>query len=224
MHRFIAHLFPRSCASCDAETTEPLLCPVCAVSLYPNPSPCPRCALPHRAEGCPCTPGELAAAHSPYLYGGELAVVLQRLKYQSRSDLARATGRFVAPSLAAFALEFAADLVVPVPSHWRTRLRRGMDHALEIARATRCPVPVAPALGKVRRTHRQAELRWRERQANVAGCFAARRRWRTTLVGARVVLFDDVATTMATLREGAAALRGAGCASVAAFTVARAEP
>jgi len=161
---------------------------------------------------------------SPFLYGGELAVVLQRLKYQSRSDLARAAGRFIGPDLAAFVRSIDADLLIPIPSHWRTRLGRGMDHTLEIAQATRCPVPLAQALRKARPTRRQAELRWRERQDNVTGSFAVRGCWRRALAGARVVLFDDVATTMATVRAAASALETAGCASISAFTIARAEP
>ena len=160
----------------------------------------------------------------PFLYGGELAVALQRLKYRSRSDIARAVGRWIGPALSTYATAVDADFIVPIPSHWLTRLHRGMDHMVEVAQATRSQVPVISALQKTRRTPRQAGLTRTNRHRNVAGCFRVRRRWRRRLEGARVVVIDDIATTTATMQAAAMSLQQAGCVSISAFAVARAEP
>jgi predicted amidophosphoribosyltransferase len=73
----------------------------------------------------------------------------------------------------------------------------------------------------VRQTYPQARLTRAERRENVASAFAARRTER--IVGRRVVLVDDVATTGATVGACAEALRAAGAREVTALVVAVAD-
>jgi ComF family protein len=114
-----------------------------------------------------------------------------------------------------------ADLVVPVPLHWRRRLSRGYNQAEEIARplARLLDRPLRRALRRVRATPPQTRLSRRQRESNVSNAFRARGRSR--LADSRVLLIDDVATTGSTLEAAASCLQTAGARSVVALVAGR---
>jgi len=199
--RALDQIIPRKCAACDGPTTEVLLCTVCSESLYPNPD------------------NPIAA---PYLYGGELATAIQHLKYGRRPDIARRLGHFIAPLLHELCAKSQSNAIVPVPCHWRVRLSRGMDTNLEILAGARPPVPIIRGLYKARHTRRQVGLSRRERASNLLRSFKPSRRSHA-LAGRRVVLFDDVVTTRATLDAAAECLYSVGCLEVQVFAVARSD-
>jgi ComF family protein len=144
-------------------------------------------------------------------YGGPIADAIQRFKYEGRSELGASLGIFMAH--VAKGADLDVDAVVSVPLHWRRRRKRGYDQAALLAR------PIAKCLGvpallrglrRVRNTTSQVDLRFRERQQNVAGAFMP-----GSLRGAkRVLLVDDVRTTGATLSSAAEALRAGGVSEV----------
>jgi len=228
-------LYVPACAACDARVArgQPLCAP-CASSLVPIGAACPRCAEPLAGPAStPCArcrrdPLPLDGIAAPWRYGGELGRALRRLKFDGRPDVARTLAPLVAPFLAAVARATGADVIVPVPLHWRRRAARGfnqaqllLDHA---GRAARLDVPRrAGLLRRVRPTLAQTGLSARERAANLAGALAAPARARRDLVGRTVLVFDDVVTTGATMAAAARALRAAGAAGVHGFAVARAE-
>jgi ComF family protein len=116
-------------------------------------------------------------------------------------------------------------VVVPVPLHPTRLAERGYNQAalLAAAAARELPAPLEPrALRRRRPTLQQAHLARARRLENVAGAFAPGPR-APSVLGRRVLLVDDVATTGATLAACARALREAGAASVTPVVVARAE-
>ncbi len=224
--RFIADaLLPRLCPACGEETTSPLLCATCEVALYETENPCPRCALPRLSPSCPCRPhaSALTTVSAPYLYGSELALTLQRLKYGRRDDIAAALGRWIQSELAAFCDRVGASWIVPVPSHWSSRLARGMDPILEILSGANTCIPVVRALRKTRRTKRQASLTRKERLLNLRGSLRVPKRYQPHVRQRSVVVFDDIITTMSTIKEAANTLVQAGCPQVFAFAIARSD-
>ncbi len=119
-----------------------------------------------------------------------------------------------------------ADAAVPVPLHWMRRWRRGFNQASLLA--GQLPIPVWPALSRVRRTNSQVGLTASARRRNVRDAFSlARRRWpwqvrwRDKIDGRIVVLIDDVTTTGATLEACAEVLCDAGAREVRVLTAAR---
>jgi len=226
-------LYVPSCAACDARVARGApLCAPCAASLEPISAACPRCAEPLAGPvslvcaRCRRRPLPIDGIVSPWRYGGELGRALRRLKFERRPDLGRALAPLIAPFLAAAATAAGVDLVVPVPLHWRRLVARGYNQADVLCRhaAAQLAVPCRPRLLRRRRaTQPQTGLSARHRARNLDGAFAVPTRSIPLVTGRRVLLFDDVVTTGATLAAAARALRAAGAASVHGFAVARAD-
>jgi ComF family protein len=200
-------LYRPQCAACAKPSPGPL-CADCAVSLVPLTSQA-------------AAPPPLERIASPWAFGGALASAIRRLKFAGASHIARTIAPLWAPVIEAAVIEHDG-IVVPVPLHWRRRLRRGFDqtwllaaHACSLAKL---PRPV-PALRRIRHGTAQSKLAAAERAANIAGAFAVRR----DVAGRAIILVDDVTTTGATLTAAARALVDAGASIVVGVTVARAE-
>jgi ComF family protein len=225
-------LFTRVCAACGAAAPGALCLP-CAGTLVELGAACPRCAEPLpgppsiTCSRCRRAPLPLAAIVAPWRFGGAIADALRRLKFSSRTHVARTIAPLVAPYLAAVCRLAEIDVVVPVPLHWWRRTRRGFDQAALLAGAAARVDPgiarIRHPLRRARRTAPQTGLAAAARAANVAGAFTVPPRARRLVAGRRVVVFDDVVTTGATMAAAARALRAAGAAEVLGFAIARAE-
>lgn len=223
-------LAPSVCLACPATGAHRLgLCAACRGRLRRLwPPTCAGCgrslAAAHAPAGYRC--GSCRARGSPlhrlvavWSYQPPLDRVVKALKFERLS--------FLGPELAREMLRAgleppAADLVAPVPLHWRRRLARGFDQAEGIARplADALGVPWARALRRVRATPAQTrQTAGRGRRRNLRGAFRARRH--APIAGRRVLLIDDVVTTGATLEAAARALRRAGARRVEALVAAR---
>jgi ComF family protein len=111
-----------------------------------------------------------------------------------------------------------ASCVIPVALHPSRRRQRGFNQALDLARLLQRPV--VPAVRRIRATATQTDLPAAQRHRNVRDAFAVTRA-AASLVGAVVVLVDDVSTTGATLEACARVLKEAGVKEVRALTAAR---
>ena len=121
-----------------------------------------------------------------------------------------------------------ADLIAPVPLHWRRLLTRRYNQALLLARAVSRAKPeeasarlVPDLLRRHRWTGSQAGLRAKERRRNVREAFAIHPRWAAEVAGKTVVLVDDVLTTGATAEACARVLQRGGARHVDVLTLAR---
>jgi ComF family protein len=202
------------------------LCAGCSGDLVVNALCCPRCALPLSAPAPLC--GEclkseppFATAWAPFHYAHPLDLLEARFKF--RTDLA--AGRVLADLLVQCASRDTPaqpQLIVPVPLHARRLRERGYNQALELARplAHALAIPLRhDVLVRTRATLAQTGLDAKARRRNLRGAFAVTERAR---LPAHVVLFDDVMTTGATLREGARMLLRAGAKRVDVWALARA--
>lgn len=153
-------------------------------------------------------------------YEGGLREAVHALKYRGKLALAEPLGCALAEVVAAEELLAGTDVISPVPLHRRRQVDRGFNQAEELARSLGRALhkPVVAALKRVRDTPSQTELDEEGRRRNVRGAFQVCR----DVVGARLLLVDDVVTTGSTLQECARALKAAGAAEVCAVSVAMA--
>lgn len=220
-------LVPSACLACGRTGGVRLfrggVCEECWTGLPLPDEGCPICADPLPGSDsagcgrCQISPPPFARLSAAAAYRGSAREILIAFKFGGAD--------FLAPRLAAFMVERIGvpsdfDEVTAVPGRARARLLR--DHAAE-----RLAGEVADALEvefasdrirKVRATARQSALPAARRAANVSGAFSAR-----PGAPARVLLVDDVATSGATARECARALRRAGAREVYVWCFARAN-
>ncbi|HSB79407.1 MAG TPA: ComF family protein [Candidatus Methylomirabilis sp.] len=165
----------------------------------------------------------LARAVLRYREGGIARAAILLAKHGGRLSLLRHLAKLLAEEAPQHLLVGAWDGLVPVPLHWRRRLRRGFNQAEILARGVgrdhRLPV-LRGALRRLRPTPPQqgdADAR----RANVRDAFAVPDG--KVAAGKRLLLVDDVFTTGATANACAQVLLAAGAEAVGILTLARVE-
>ncbi|MCP4320239.1 MAG: ComF family protein [Hyphomicrobiales bacterium] len=167
-------------------------------------------------------PPAFAKARSAVLYDEAARLLVQRLKYKDRVDLAGAMAGWMAR--AGGDVICAAETVVPVPLHRRRLMKRQYNQAAELARAlaVRTRLPYLPAaLLRTRATRLQVGLGTQARADNVKGAFAVPAGRQTQIAGKAILLVDDVYTTGATVKAATRALLKAGAGKAFVLTFAR---
>ena len=230
-----AFLFPPVCAGCRRQVGQPgSLCPSCWPGLRFLEEPwCPVMGTPFEhdmGEGflsaeAIADPPPFARARSAVAYSGVARHLVQGLKYSDRTDLAPWMARWMLRPGAELVAE--ADVIVPVPLHWRRFLSRRYNQSAELARAlarqTRKSFEPA-AVARVKKTRQQVGLTSGQRDDNVRAAFKVPQEREILLRGRRVLLVDDVYTTGATVRAVTRALKKGGAAAVDVLTFARVLP
>jgi ComF family protein len=222
---------PTLCAACRAPVNGEGLCAACwsQLSFIERPY-CERLGIPFVYDPGPGLLSMEAIADPPAFHRARAAVryddvaraMVHALKYQDRTDLAPVMGRWMARAGAELLAD--ADVIVPVPLHWRRGLARRYNQAAMLAATIgrQTKVSVAPyLLGRVRPTDQQVGLSRADRAANVQGAFAVPDRHKSALHGRRVVLVDDVLTSGATTDGCARTLLRARAARVDVLVFAR---
>lgn len=227
-------LLPPRCLACENPVErQGLLCAECFPRHRFITAPmCERCGVPFahpgeagpegRCESCLIHPPLFGRARAVWRYDAASRDILLPLKHADRTELAPGLARLMAA--AGRELLEGADLLVPVPLHYRRLVARRYNQAALLAhgigRIARVTV-VPDLLRRVRATPSLGELGAAERAAVLAGTIAVAPRHRARLAGRRVVLIDDVLTSGATANECARVLLDGGAAAVDVLAAAR---
>ncbi|MBF5081417.1 ComF family protein [Quadrisphaera sp. INWT6] len=239
MAALAAALWPVSCAACGAP--DRALCRACARPLRERAGS--RAAL--AGTTAPGAPAVWATA----AYEGPVRTGLVAWKDRGRADL----DRWLVPALAeavqaalvqgeslvpdrwavggsAAVGDAGTVLLVPVPSRRAAVRERGRDAVGDLARGAAgllrrrgLPVLVVGALSAGRGLRDQVGLDAASRAHNAARSLGVAGRAGARVVGAPVLVVDDVVTTGSTLAEAARVLRGAGAEVLGAAAVAAAQ-
>lgn len=202
------------------------MCLLCQELIKPLQKPmCDICGTPTRMQNlcsrCKRNKPGFNSLRSWAEFEGPVQKAIHRIKY--RRDLS--LGFEIAKLMETFIedLNWPIDIVIPVPLGRKRKTERGYNQVGIIA------YPLALRFGwnyhpkgliRIRETETQVGLNANERRINVTGAFKANPH---KVAGKKVLIFDDVATTGATLSSCTNALKAAGATDVFAVTVARAS-
>lgn len=166
-------------------------------------------------------PQGLTEAWFDYDPASEWAKMIWEAKYHDMPRLARELGYLFGTELRRRHGEVPADVLLPVPMHWRKRMKRGYNQSVEIARGLSQATGIAIGDNlRARSAHKsQTHKGDTARRENVRGIIAVDHP--AELDGLRVVIVDDIITTGATISECAAelSLSGARPASIGFITL-----
>lgn len=199
-------LSPRYCAICGTRlnTSEQKVCTNCLLT------------MPYVGEmdfvDNPITrlfwgkiPIERGFSYIHYSRGDNSHKLLMQLKYAHRLDVGRWAGRIIAGELLPKGFFDGIDCIVPVPLHWRRRLKRGYNQSEQIARGvasvTRLPL-LKSHVCRIRNNETQTHKSADERMRNVENLFRVVR----PIPYHHILIIDDVLTTGATLYSCAKAI------------------
>jgi len=158
-------------------------------------------------------------------YAGAAAEAIKAAKYRRRRSAARALGEVLVQQVwrrPHLLPGERVDFVLPVPLHPNRLSQRGFNQAEEIVS------PLCESLGlalrpgllkRVKDIPPQVGLSAKARRENVKGAFALASG--EPLCGKRILVFDDVMTTGATVNECARVLKRGGAAEVHVLALAR---
>lgn len=225
----LALCYPPSCPACGRPSSaEGNVCGSCMPQLRQIAAPHCQCCgapFPYAMETDICAlclhaRPPYAAARAVWVYNDISRAMIGALKYGDRSTEIARYGAQLAQ--AGRELLAGADVIVPIPLHWRRLMERRYNQsawlAYALARHTGHRVDVR-LLKRVRYTRPQARLSIEERRKNMREAFIV-------TDGARVkdkviVLVDDVITTGTTIHEATDMLMQAGAREVRVLTLAK---
>src|SRR6478609_1052261 len=222
---------PTLCVSCREPVEGEGVCAACWARLSFIERPyCPRLGIPFVYDPGPdmlsmeaiASPPAYQRARAAVRYDDIARTLVHALKYQDRTDLAPAMGRWMAR--AGRELLEEADVLIPVPLHWRRGWSRRYNQSGALARVIERQTGVklaSEALRRVRATEQQIGLSRSQRASNVQGAFKVAPERAADIEGRRVVLVDDVLTSGATTDACARALLRARAAQVDVLVFAR---
>ena len=229
-------VLPPLCLGCGEIVETPgALCAACWPGFaFIAPPYCARCAYPfvqQVGEGalcgaCAARPPRYRRARAALVYDDKSRKLVLPFKHGDRTDIARACGGWMARAGADLLAE--ADLVAPVPLHWRRLFTRRYNQAPAAGphRRRRGAVDAGPAGPRPAAARGAGPARrpgWRPSSATTTSgrpstsIRAGPRRSRAR----SVLLIDDVLTTGATVEACARALQRGGARHVDVLTLAR---
>ncbi len=226
LRELAALLFPGACALCGAELPPHAVagvCPGCWLALPRLTEACPRCARPGPGTA-PCArcrrdPPAFERLVAPFVYREGVVTLHRALKFHGDAALLPCLARRMGGAWRVRAGTLPEWVVAAPVEPWRLGPRRRAAPRLAEAVARALSRPFLPgALYKTRRTGSQTARRGRERERALSGSMGCRPR---ALAGGHVLVVDDVATSGATAREAARALRAGGAVRVDVLVLAR---
>lgn len=227
-------VFPPHCLHCNSSLPVRAMyqwCDECMQSLLGSEChSCDRCgaklerASPYKQECRACHRQQIRFDSVATIgnYQGTLQEVVREMKRVKSEAIAIQLGRLLGIRMLERGIGLDANLIVPVPIHWRKRIHRGFHASALIATGLsramkiRCNHTVIRA---TRLTSKQGTLSSKSRIKNVKDSMATK--CPSRISGKHIILVDDVATSCATANEAVKVLNAANADRVTLAVAAR---
>lgn len=183
-------------------------CPVCGQSVgeHQLPAFAADAAEPPRCQRCVGQRRAVDRTVRLGVYGEPLAGWVHDIKFHNIRLTARVLGGALSASLGPVLWDTGPVVVVPIPTPYRRRVSRGIDHTGVLAASVAGALRVRLVRGLVASHHPPQRTRsLAERRRNTSGVYRARRVG--VFAGCQVVLIDDVTTSGSTLRAASLSIR-----------------
>ena len=215
----ISIIFPRTCSLCGATLHFSSKQNICNNCLEKIPKLegliCHKCSLPLPDGGATCSDCKsnkdiyFEVLKSPYLYSTQMQKLIKKLKYSRKTFLAKDLSLKLAEFIVKENIDKNIDVVVPVPMHWFKKWKRGYNQAELLAQnvANIINKPMYDALIRTKYTKPQFKLKKQERYENLVNMFILNKKHVDVVMGKRILLIDDIATTCSTANQCAKVLK-----------------
>ncbi len=137
-----------------------------------------------------------------YKFEDEVRELIHIYKYEKMKPAGKIIGEYVSEFL--LTKNYKYDYLIPVPSHKKRIKERGFDHIEYILKyvSKKTGIKILKLLKKTKNTQKQALVSLKEREKNIKNSIAIRENISPSLLyNKRILIFDDVYTTGATIRE-----------------------
>lgn len=143
-----------------------------------------------------------------FVYDDYSKVLVHKLKYLDHTELAFLVAKWLYVRHKEFIDSY--DLIVPVPLHKKRLFKRKYNQALLIAKclADRSGVSLCrDLLIKKKNTTPQTALSKEQRKKNLLGAIAINSKYKSEIIGKKILIIDDVITTGSTVNLCAKTLK-----------------
>lgn len=226
---------PRCIVSGEAVDKQGMIAPKVWASLDFIAAPyCDLCGVPFEfdtatgGDHCaPClqNPPHFTKARSALKYNDASRSMILGFKHADQTHAVLAFMPWLKSAGAEFFQPFdKADIIMPVPLHFRRLLTRRYNQAAILAQRLGREVDIPVLVGglkRIRHTPSQGHLKAGERAKNVKKAFSVPEKYREQIEGRTILLIDDVFTTGSTVGECAKVLKKSGAAKVYVLCIAR---
>lgn len=215
-------LCPKTCPMCDKIISRhENICTTCHSKLvYIHEPKCKKCGKELRDDtkeyctDCSVKKHYFKLNVAVFEYSDMVSKSLYKFKYHNRRTYARFYGEAIAKHCANDIRRWNPDVIVPVPIHYKKRIKRGYNQAALIARELGKEINIyvdEKYLYRVVNTRPMKELNKTTRKKNVENAFKI---YKNVVKYKKIILVDDIYTTGSTLDACAKALLGAGASEV----------
>ncbi len=225
----ITFLYPAECRVCKeflGATSIPYICNNCWQDIQFLEAPwCDICGTPGingLCEACATAPPRYGKLRTLAFYQTTLQQAIHFFKFEKKKVFARPLTELINAHMPSDCNIAEYDFILPVPIHKKRLRERGFNQATLLANgiAKTAGVPVlTDTLVRHRHTVAQSSLDREARQQNLIDAFEIRNP--DIIRDKRLLVFDDVFTTGATIREAVSELWTADPAEIDVLTLAR---
>ena len=225
----INFLYPTQCRICEKQiglSAVPFLCNICWDKIdFINPPFCDICGIPNidgTCEACETNPPRFGKLRTIALYEGALQQAIHLFKFEKRTNFAKYLIQLIIDNASWDFNITEYDYIIPIPIHKIRLNERGFNQSIILSKgiAENYDVDVrTDLLIRRRHTSAQSSLDREKRKSNIIGAFGLENR--EQLQGKKLLVFDDVFTTGATVQEAVNVLWEADPTEIDVLTLAR---